>query len=320
MTKGLFYICLFLAIECILLSILLFPLSFSRVMAAVGENAIVQSGVSIGNSGPEIINITINDGNDIDLTANSTTLVNVYAVIRDYNGEDDLANLTSEFFDASDSFYGDTDDNNNHYTNTSCLIDTAYGDSNEANVTCTFALEYYANNATWNASMLLFDNSSLSFFSSSTKVVNTLLAVGLPDSIDYGLINSTFVSLERIANVTNFGNVYLNLSLEGYAITQGDGLAMNCTLGSTQNIPVYYEKYNLTSSNDSILNLEEFESLYSNLSSSATVRTFNLPSRTDDLDLEGTINSTYWRIYVPPGAAGSCEGNIIFGATQAPGI
>jgi len=31
------------------------------------------------------------------------------------------------------------------------------------------------------------------------------------------------------------------------------------------------------------------------------------------------INSTYWRIYVPLGVAGTCQGNIVFGATVAPG-
>jgi len=79
--------------------------------------------------------------------------------------------------------------------------------------------------------------------------INSLLSIGVPDYIDYGLVNATNVSDEQIANITNFGNTRINLTLEGYAINRSDGLAMNCSLGVTKNISIMHEKYNLTSSN-----------------------------------------------------------------------
>lgn len=101
-------------------------------------------------------------------------------------------------------------------------------------------------------------------------------------------------------------------------IAEGDGLSMNCTLGSVGNISINYERYNLTSSIAGDLSLGDFEANYSNLTSTSVVREFNLNYRQNDAVNEA-INSTYWRIYVPTGVAGSCSGNIIFGATQSAG-
>ena len=93
---------------------------------------------------------------------------------------------------------------------------------------------------------------------------------------------------------------------------------MNCTLGSNKNISINYEKFNLTDSNPGAVSFTAFETLYANLTSSPTVKEFNLNSRQDDA-VNDAQNHTHWRIYVPLGVAGTCEGNIIFGAVQAAG-
>ena len=298
---------------------ILIPFTYDA-LAVVGENNVtVKTLLQVGAVAPEILSITINDGAaGIDLTANSTTLVNVYIIARDFNGEDNIDNVTAEFFDNSASFYGDADDNNYHYTNNSCTINLSYGDIYEVSANCTFEVEYYANNATWNATVLVTDNTSRTDLESNTTTINTLLALALPDSIDYGTVNATEVSLEQIANVTNMGNVMMNLSLSGYAVSEGDGLAMNCTLGSIKNISIDYEKYNLTASNPGELTLSEFEVNYTNLTSNSVTEKFNLDYRRNDTSayIDDT-NATYWRIYVPVGVAGTCTGNIVFGAVQS---
>ncbi|RMD67988.1 hypothetical protein D6817_00030 [Candidatus Pacearchaeota archaeon] len=305
------------------LAIVAYLLLFSsyKTDAVVGADQVtVSTNLTVGNAFPEVINVTINNNNAIDLTPNSTTTVVVVAIVRDFNGDNDISAVTAEFFDNAASFYGDADDNNYHYTNSTCAIDTTYGDSFEANATCTFEVWYYANNATWNATVFVNDSINTNGTGSNTQTINTLLALGLPDSIDYGVVNATFVSDERLANVTNFGNVMFNLSLTGYAVTSGDGYAMNCSLGSVQNISIEYEKYNVTASNPGSLTLAQFDSLYRNLTSSSVVNTFNLNYRTNDTDVNtDEVNTTYWRIYVPPGVAGTCTGNIVFGAVQAAG-
>jgi len=291
----------------------------SSAFAGIGQNVTVITRLDVGNVYPEIINITLDSGaTGVDLIANNTKNVTIYAVVRDFNGENDLNASTAEFFDNVVSSYGGADDNNNHYTNSSCIINRTYGDAYEASVTCSFDVWYYANNQTWNGTFFINDSFGLSASSSDTITINRLISIGLPDQIDYGLVNATNVSSERVANVTNFGNARINLSLQGYAVNITDGLAMNCSLGAVKNISVGYEKYNLSVSNTSILNLAEFEQRYSNLSNTTSVKTFSLNYRQNDTVNEA-INATYWRIYVPIGVAGTCAGNIIFGATQANG-
>jgi hypothetical protein len=224
------------------------------------------------------------------------------------------------FFNPVTSTYGAANDNNKHYTNSSCIINVSYGSIYEANVTCILPLQYFADAGSWNATISVSDNETLTDVNSTNMTVNSLLALGLPDSINYGLVNSSAVSLQQIANVTNFGNVMMNLSLQGYAVVPGDNLSMNCSLGSIKNISIQYEKYNLTTSTAGTLTLAQFEANYTNLTSVSVLKKLNLPYRQNDA-AAGTddTNATYWRIYVPIGVAGSCQGNIIFGAAQGAG-
>jgi hypothetical protein len=301
--------------------IILFAFSFfvNSVIGAIGQNVTVITRLDIGNVYPEIINVTINGGNaSLDLVANSTVTLVVEAVVRDFNGATDLNASVSEFFDNVNAAYGDPDDFNNHYSNSSCFINRSYGSTYEALVTCLYEIQYNANNQTWNATFYINDSYGLSDFDSKSIRINKLIAIGLPSQIDYGTVNATNVSDEKIANVTNFGNTGINLSLEGYAVTEGDGWAMNCSLGVVQNISINYEKYNLTSTNTSILALSQFEGIYTNLTNESVIKQFGLNYRQEEGFNEAT-NETYWRIYVPIGVAGTCTGNIIFGATEAQG-
>lgn len=307
---------IFLA-EALLLALLFAP-AFYVATAAVGENATTTTVLEIGNVFPEILDMEFDGGaQDIDLTPNATKQVIVTVIARDFNGEEDVANVTVELFDLSSSFVGDADDNNYHYTNNSCALNLDYGDIYELEANCTFDVWYYAYNSTWQATAVVTDSAGLTDSDNATAVVNKLLAVGVPDVIDYGTVNATFVSDEQIANVTNFGNVFLNLSLSGYSFSEGDGNAMNCTLGSVKNISIEYEKYNLTASTLGVTS-SNFSDFYVNLSSTPTIKTFDLQLREDDVTHDA-IKPSYWRIYVPVGVAGSCSGNILFGAVQGSG-
>jgi hypothetical protein len=294
--------------------------SMNVVFAIVGnDNVTAITQLQVGNAPPEIINITIEGGAvSFDLTPNATTTLDVYITAKDYNGEGQISNITLTFFDTVASSYGGADDNNNHYTNTSCTINTGYGDAYEVESNCTLEIWYYANNATWNLTTDITDDTNLKEQKSSNFVVNTLLALGIPTTIDYGLINATEVSNEIAANVTNFGNVQMNLSLEGYGSSPGDNLSMNCTLGSVKNISIDYEMFNLTASNPGALTLNELGANYTNITSSTVVKKFDLNYRQNDGTNEA-VNTTYWRMYVPLGVAGNCSGNIVFGAVQSAG-
>ncbi len=312
----------------VFLEVILIFLIFSSftpfVSGGVGRNTTVQTFLDVGASFPEIINITIDDyASEVILTANSTKTVMCTALMVDYNNDTDMVNLSGVLYDTSVSdsqpHPTTTDDNNHHYTNATCVITMDTGgwgapdDDYHAIGNCSFEVYYYANPETWNCSMTVTDNASLTDTQQDDINMAELLAIGLPDSINYGTVNATYVSLEQITNVSNAGNVELNLSLDGYAYTDGDGLAMNCTLGRVGNIPLEYEKYNLTATTSGEISLTSFENLYLNLTDLPVVRNFGLTKRTLPA-YDNSIKPTYWRIYVPKGAAGTCQGNIVFGA------
>ena len=299
------------------------------VNAIIGNpNATVITKLEVGNTYPEVLNVSIQEfASTFTLTPNATTLLTCVARVRDYNGDTDI-NATNATFFRTTSAITDPDDNNNHYTNASCAINRSFvswqghaDDAYTALANCTIQVEYYADPGEWNCSVTVNDSVSWTDSGWDNITINDLLAVGLPDVIDYGTVNATEVSNENVTNITNFGNVPLNISLHGYAYnneTTGAGYAMNCSLGNVGTIDINYEKFNLTSSTPGTLTLSQFEATYINLSSTPTVKNFNLNYRQNDT-VNKAINASYWRIYVPKGVAGNCTGTIVFGATQAAG-
>src|SRR3989344_3661980 len=156
--------------------------------AVVGaDNVTVTTLLQVGNVYPEIVNFTY--PTSLSLTPNATTNLEITIIARDYNNDTDIQNITLTFFDNAASSLGAVDDNNVHYTNNSCTLNTSYGDQYEL-------------------------NASLTDTNSTLISIGTLLALGLPNSIDYGIVNATSVSAQQIANVTNFGNTLFNLTLK----------------------------------------------------------------------------------------------------------
>ncbi len=270
------------------------------------------------NSKPNITSISVDDAiaspaNEIDLIAASTRNVVCNIVVEEYD-KDALQNAAAEFYH-SGSGIGESDDNNIHYTNNSCFENESYGTEYETEFLCGFDVLYYANPGTWTCFFEVEDNLSVSGNGSDSTSVNTLLSVGVQNIINYSTVAAEKVSDEAEVNITNYGNIMVNLSLIGYGENIGDGLAMKCDSG---NISVEHEKYNLTESNPGDLDLDQADYVYKNLSSSSIVNEFNLDYRTDD-DINDASNSTYWRIYIPKEPSGECNGNIIFGAFQGAG-
>ena len=272
---------------------------------------------------PEIINITIDDFIDnTTLTANSTKTITCTALVADYDGENGLNNVTAIFYDINNATNESSDDNNNHYTNNSCYIDKDFGswksytdDEYLALSTCTFQIEYYANPGNWNCSLLVTDNTSLTHQQDDTIEILELLAISLPDFVDYGIVNISTVSSEQIIEIENLGNVPIDIALSAYAFTPGDNLAMNCTSGSNKTIELKNERYNLTNTIPGTIDVSQFQNNYKNISNSSIIENINLNYRHNDSSSEA-INPTYWRIYVPIGIAGTCEGNIVFDAIK----
>lgn len=294
-----------------------FSISFfiSNVFADIGEDVPVTGNLTIGKSNPNILSVNVEDGS-ITLIPNDTVIVNCSVIIEDYDGDTTLSKVNATFFDTTASFADDSDDNNYHYTNSSCVINYSYGDSYQVKTDCLFEVQYYSNPGNWNCSVYVEDISNYTDLDINNTQIQEMLAFGLPSTIDYGTINATFVSDEKIANVTNVGNVKANLSLSGYGQSEDDGYAMVCDYGASQNISVGFEKYNLTDSNSGSITYSQFEENYTNLTSTPFVNGIDLDYRTNET-VNDRVNSTYWRVYVPIGVAGTCNGSIVFGAIKA---
>jgi len=269
------------------------------------------------NSPTNISNLIVEDSftlpeNEIDLTPNSTTTTDCSGIATDYEGENSIVNATAEFY-SSTSYPGDSDDNNYHYTNNSCSIDLSYGSSYEAQINCTLEIEYYANQGSWECIINATDNYTASRNHTDLTSINSLLSIGVNSPVDFGSADANNFSSERTIEVTNLGNVMMNLSLHGYAITESDGNSMNCTGG---NISIEHTKFNLTNSNPGGITQSQANQFYQNLTGTSIINKFNLNSRQNDITNDA-LEDSYWRIYMPRGVGGNCTGNIIFGAAQS---
>jgi len=142
-------------VELILIFLIIFfvsPLFLNNVFADIDQNVTVTGNLTIGSSDPNVLSVNFQAGT-VTLTPNSTTLVNCSVIAEDYDGEADITNVYAEIFSVSGSSYGDVDDDNTHYTNSSCVINTSYGDSYQIKADCFFEVQYYANPGNWNCSV-----------------------------------------------------------------------------------------------------------------------------------------------------------------------
>ena len=215
----------------------------------------------------------------------------------------DIRFVNTTFYDINYN-YSVNDDNNYHYTNKSCYNVSSSEES--INYTCSFNVWYYANNATWVFNITAIDYFNLTGNGSIETNINELYAVNIsPLIIDFGELQPTNTSQVDVeASINNFGNKDINITLEGFGISSGDNLSMECSLG---NISIYYEKY-------STINDTPFNDMVNMTSSPVQVANFTLYQRTNDTTLGNDTNSTFWKLYVPPAVAGLCNGTVIFTA------
>ena len=151
---------------------------------------------------------------------------------------------------------------------------------------------------------------------SSGVTITNLLAIDAPAILDYGNLSVTQTSAEIVHNVTNVGNINLNLSLRGYGGINdsidhpGHNLTMICDFG---NISIGNQRYTLGSE---FTDGTSFDSMR-HLTNQTAQTNLTFPRRVNDNNFGADRNSTLWRIQVPLSVGGLCNGTIIFGAIDA---
>ncbi len=294
----------------LLFIIVLLPSSIApNIVGSNYKNVTVMTKLNISNSRPEILSMIVYDATNsslfnITVNAGAFKTISCNASVRDWNGFSDITNVNATLYHITNNSIG-PDNNNTHYTNTSCNLNASTGTYTGWYV-CNFDVIYYANNGTWNCNVTLKDtkNSTGSLYNST--FLYGVYALNITDGIDYGSLLTGDFSNNLTANITNFGNMGINVSVEGYAFTRGDGLAMNCSTNG--NITVGNEKFSTSQ--------VDYASKIALTSSPALIPGLTISKQINDTVV---VNTTYWQLYVDSTnvPAGICTGFIIFSA-EAP--
>lgn len=240
---------------------------------------------------PTVGTVTVTD--PIDLSAGSTKAITCNATFSDADGWANVSSVNATLWDVAASAEGNADDSNDHYTNASCSIGTNTSES-DAPATCTFDLQYYANNGTWTCKIRAYD-AAASGTNQTNTTINTLLALNIPSTINFGTMSlgdTSTNTTENETSVENYGNVLIDVDLSGDD--------MSCSSGT---IPVGNIKYSDTDNT-------AYASMTA-LTTSATTLNLNVAQRTNGV----STKTTYWKIQIPStGVGGSCTNTITFTA------
>jgi len=298
----------------IFLSILILGVTVVTPGVLSANNSNVFARLNVTNTEPHLYSVTV-DGAPIDLTAGEITIVNCTGKFWDYNGYGDIINVTATLYDSGGGFtHFSPLDNNYHYKNSSCLATCAeIPATNGMNGTCTcsFSVQYYANDSTWTCNMTIAD-ANFSSSNTGSGIINPLVALNVPPEIDYGDLIVTQTSPTRQIDITNFGNRQINVTVRGFGGADEalyPGVSMMCELG---NITLSAHRYSLSSSPvyDSMIGLTAIDTPVVNIT---------IAQRTNDVapTVGQDVNLTYWRIKVPYTVGGLCNGTIVFSAVDA---
>ncbi|MDH5796918.1 MAG: hypothetical protein OEY79_05215 [Anaplasmataceae bacterium] len=265
------------------------------------QTAILNTTLNITNSAPLIYAVSIDPSIDLIADSNKTVFCNVTV----FDFDNDTLVVNASFYLENISQPDGTPDGNNLYKNSTCT--RVSEQANEMNYTCSFPVLYYADNSTnWKCNITVSDGGAVGASNiTEYTTINPLVAIKVPGILNYGNLVTGQISDPAWANITNSGNRNASIAVEGYAVTPGDGLSFNCTFG---NILLANERYNATAPATAYSQMTPITSTSTNISG------FYVGHRTSEVS--ESINSTYWRVQVPIGAGGVCNGKILFTASD----
>jgi len=284
---------------------LLAQFSWSFGQGLNNRNVSVDTEVNITGSPPVVQSVVVGGSTNVTLTAGFITYLTCNATVRDWNGWADPQVMNATLFHSS-STENAADNNNTHYTNASCA--KTDNDGNYlVNYTCAFPVNYYALNGSWNCTVHVNDTFGLNGAGSGKGNISSLYALNVTVLIDYGNLSAGEYSNNQTANITNLGNVPINISVLGYG---GNNIA-----DITKNLSFFCDQGNLS------VGLQHFSTnpadnyaakqVLSNTSRRVTGLTINKTT-----NASYSYNTTYWELYIDPVqvAFGRCNGTVVFQA------
>lgn len=283
---------------------------FEAYGGSYGDNA----QYTVNNKSPSVPDVKLNNEQNIDLTEESTTTVNITGLLSDDNGDADISSAVAKAYRTGIGAGGCSSYNaNNCYYNISCNLESTDGDTNRY-ATCTAVFWYIADptsgagitpwsSENWEAFLEATDDDSAtgSATSSVAVEVNDLAALDL-DTGDIGYGSLGPGQDTGVINVTSTvaatDNCALDTNLSGTAMTDDGNV-----------IDVPYQEYSTTSApydnygdgTDLATSTVEFELELAKSTATTTQSTSNI----------------YWGLAVPGGqATGVYSGQNTFGAVR----
>ncbi|MBN2142516.1 Ig-like domain repeat protein [Candidatus Woesearchaeota archaeon] len=261
--------------------------------------------VNITQAIPEILNISCNDNDDITLNPGSSQKVWCSVLVRDWGGGNTIQAVNATLYYALNASW-DPDDNNVHYTNDTCTWNNT--DGYNATWDCAFDVWYYANNGTWIINATAQDDFPYNVSSTAYASILPMYALNVTDVIDFGDMYVGEISSSLVqANVTNFGNMDINVSVYGFGGEDESGGAGTSLVCEQRNISIANERYSLDS-------LDSWGTMTPISGVSTQLPWLTMPQQTDDFSY--VMNATYWSLFVDPSdnPFGQCNGTVIFSA------
>jgi len=256
---------------------------------------------------PVASSVSIDSGaTSVTLTENTTKNVVCTAVVTDDDGYTDITSVEAKLYRTGVGA-GAADDNANHYTlsgDAQCV--PSGGSGTTENYTCTFAVYFYADPTdagsayeadNWTCQVTPSDGVGAGTAATDTIEMNTLIALNVTATITYGALalGTNTGTADQTTTVTNTGNAQIDIQLDGYGATDGDGKAMTCTIGSTT---IGNERYSLTA-------LTDWSTKTQLTDTATTLTTFDLAKGAS------STKNVYWGLGMPStGAGGSCSGKV----------
>lgn len=264
----------------------------------INDSYWVNTTINITNSAPTLTAIALDTPVDLNAYSNKS----IYCNVSTFDYDNDTLTVIGILYLNGTTQPNLADDGNNHYTNSSCSAIS--NQDNEMNWTCVFDVQYYADNSSnWVCNATVLDGGLVNTSNNSNlATINPLVAIKMEELLDYGELEVGQTSNSTPANITNAGNRDLNISVRGWGAAEGDGLAFDCDYG---HITLTYERY-------SPVNETSFAAMTEITNSDVMIENFLVPQR--ELETEDQVNSTWWKVLIPVGAGGICEGKLMFTA------
>ncbi len=247
------------------------------------------------NNVPTVENVVVNGASNISLSAGSTHNVSWTATITDLDGNAEIAGVTGKLYRSGVAGAEScTPDNNNCYADAVCDLSGCSG--NICTATCTVSMYFHADatdaNSTmpseyWRGWMEATDSHSdtgSEFSATNAPDVESLSALDIVTSIDYGLMLAGDSSLEKTTLVTNEGNIIIDLEL------LGDSMCTDYPTCAGDSIAVGQQEYSMSTFT---------YGSGTDLTSSAFRIQFNLAKPTSSPSSQ--TKNLYWRLGLDPG-------------------